>query len=338
MEEQKSPCRYQVTSEKFVLPYIRPVTESPPTPAKKTHEHNSSFHRVYCRVDWRIGAHNQNGKLLNMTTNISTYKTVVVLNNIGITLLQRQRYNDAQVTLKDAIDLMSCLREEKTRPQITQEKQSLFLHRASKRIAQSTSSCAMDCDDDATMDVSLTVLSQHDVAQNTKEIVSGFHTSLSRIVHRLEYIDESCVNLATDTAILLHNFSVAILVQLPTVTSSHSHRNSKKLAMHSKLLDFAYKITLVADKMINENIEHICMNICSSDHELHQQYIEALQISMLIVQALMVIVSMMHPDENRKMLLHNYYGKLGHIRAMLLDMHDPSIDSILEGHPAAPVA
>ena len=271
------------------------------------------------------------------TNNISTYKAVVVLNNIGITLLQRQLYNEAQVTLKEAIDLMSCLREEKTRPNITQEKQSLFLHRASKRIAQSTSSCAMDWDGDVpVVDVSLTVLSQHEVARNTKEIVSGFHTSLSRIVHRLEYIDESCINLTTDTTILLNNFSVAILVQLPTVTPSQ--KNSKKLAMHSKLLDFAFKITLVADKMINENIEQICMNVCSCDNELHQQYIEALQISMLIVQSLMVIVSMMHPDEDRKMLLHNYYGKLGHIRAMLLDMHDPSIELILEGHPAAATA
>ena len=279
--------------------------------------------------------------------NLCSYKAVVVLNNIGITLLERQRYNDAQITLKEAIDLMSCLRD-KTRQHLTQEKQSQFLSNASKRIAQSTKALVVvDGDDDDSMNIDdtfetitpnvpLTVLSQHDTAHNTNEIVSAFHTSLSSIVHRLEYIDESNINLVTDTAILLHNFSIAIRVQLPSMLSHH--KNSKKLALHTKLIDFAYKIAQVADNVINEHIEEMDTNICLCYHEDHQNYIETLQISMLIVQDLMVLSSMMFPDQNRRMMSQKYYSKLGHIRSMLLDMQDPSFDTLILGYPAAQAA
>jgi hypothetical protein len=277
--------------------------------------------------------------------NIYTYKAVIVLNNIGITLLERQRYNDAQITLKEAIDLMSCLRD-KTRLYMSQEKQSQFLNHASKRIAQSTKAPVVvsDGDDDSmnmddaseTSNVSLTVLSQHDTAHNTKEIVSAFHTSCSSIVHRLEFIDEASINLVTDTAILLHNFSIAIRVQLPTVMSQH--KNSKKLALHTKLIDFAYKIAQVADNVVNEHIGEMDTNICLCHHEDHMQYVETLQISMLIVQDLMVLSSMMFPDQTRRMMSQKYYCKLGHIRSMLLDMQDPSFDTLVMGYPAAQAA
>ena len=283
--------------------------------------------------------------------NICTYKAIVVLNNIGITLLQRQRYNDAQVTLKEAIDLMSCLRD-KTRLSMSREKQSQFLHLASKRIAQSTKAIVLVADgedNDSSMhteedesettmlpNVALTVLSQHDTARNTKEIVSAFHSSCSSIVHRMEYMDEANINLVTDTAILLHNFSIAIRAQLPTVMSHH--KSSKKLELHTKLIDFAYKIAQVADNVVNEHIEAMDTNICLCHHEDHQQYIETLQISMLIVQDLMVLSSMMFPDQNRRIMSQKYYGKLGHIRSMLLDMQDPSFDTMVLGYPAAQAA
>lgn len=277
--------------------------------------------------------------------NISTYKAVVVLNNIGVTLLQRHRYNDAQVTLKEAIDLMSCLRD-KTRLHLAHVKQSQFLHHASKRIAKSTKAIILEYTYDMDIDTdpgtpmpnaTMTVLSQHDTTgNNTKEILSAFHTSCSRIVHRLEYIDESSINVITDTAILLHNFSIAIRVQLPTALSNI--KNSRKMALYSKLIDFAYKIALVADNVINEHIEQMDMNICLRSHEHHQQYIETLQVSMLIVQDLMVLSSMMYSDQKRRTMSQKYYCKLCHIRSMLLDMQDPSFDTLVQGYPAAQAA
>ena len=282
------------------------------------------------------------------TNNICTYKAVIVLNNIGITLLERQCYNDAQVTLKEAIDLMSCLRDE-TRLHMSLEKQSQFLNQAAKRIAQSTKALVDDVDNDvnmsmdndaietATSNASLTVLLQHDTVQNTKEIVSACHPSCSSIVHRLEYIDETSINIATDTAILLHNFSMAIRVQL-VPTDLSRYESSDKLALRTKLIDFAYQIARLADNVVNEHIEEMEMNCCCCYHQDHQQYIEALQISMLIAQNLMVLSSMMNPDQNRKIISHKYYHKLGHIRSMLLDTQDPSFDTLLLGFPAAQAA
>ena len=285
------------------------------------------------------------------TINIGVYKAVVVLNNIGITLLERQCYNEAQVTLKEAIDLMSCLRDE-TRLHMSQEKQSQFLNQAAKRIAKSTRALVDDADDDdndinmsmdidaietTTSNVFLTVLSQHDTAHNTKEIVSACHPSCSSIVHRLEYIDETSINIATDTAILLHNFSMAIRVQL-VPTDLSRYESSDKLALRTKLIDFAYQIARLADNVVNEHIEEMEMNCCCCYHQDHQQYIEALQISMLIAQNLMVLSSMMIPDQNRKILSQKYYHKLGHVRSMLLDTQDPSFDTLLLGFPAAQAA
>ena len=287
------------------------------------------------------------------TINIGVYKAVVVLNNIGITLLERQCYNEAQVTLKEAIDLMSCLRDE-TRLHMSQEKQSQFLNQAAKRIAHSTKArIAVNDDDDEekekeedssmSMDdasggttMSLIVLSQHDNTHNTKEIVSTCHLSRSSIVHRLEYMDESSINLVTDTAILLHNFSMAIRVRLSTELSYHS--NSKKLALHSKLIDFAFKIARLADDVVNEQIEEMETIMYSCPYDDHQQYIETLQISMLIVQDLMVLSSMMFPGRNRKIMSQKYYSKLDFIRSMLLNVQDPSFDTLLLGYPAAPAA
>jgi hypothetical protein len=290
------------------------------------------------------------------------YKAIVVLNNSGITLLQRQRYQDALVTFRETIDIMKCIRDGTTQNDRIDTKQALYLNRTSKRISQSTQ-VMMDPTNTVNQDtssstemntsnLSLTVLTQHDQS-NTSEILSPYHgvTLDCCIVHLLDFVDIASVNLNQDTAIILHNFSVAIRVQLPTELSNGtiSHLPTQQMSMFTKYIDFAFKMTNAADTILNEQIEQLemimylsttdvaaVMTSSTSEQLYQEQYIEALQLSIIVVQDLHTLSSMIHPASNA--LTHYYHGRLSQTRSSLKDKQDSYQPPFFRRIPAAKAA
>ena len=75
--------------------------------------------------------------MISNYNDLGTHKAIIVLNNTGVCLLQRQYYHKALITFKDALDLMKWAQDADQR-QIGAEKALIFLDQASARISKST--------------------------------------------------------------------------------------------------------------------------------------------------------------------------------------------------------
>jgi hypothetical protein len=200
-------------------------------------------------------------------------KAIVVLNNTAVTLLQRQRYGDAEATFKDAVDLISCIRDGQRRPMVV-EKLPIFLNRATRRIARSTNLLGASVSVKASK-FALTVLEKD--ANNTNEILSAIPDSCRGYVYKFE-LDEDSIDTVVDTAILLLNFSVAIRIR------AQAHRRNSLLHTTTEKMNLACKMLTAAHTILNK---HVSASYSSEKithlHVLEQQrYVDTLQVSMIV--------------------------------------------------------
>jgi hypothetical protein len=252
--------------------------------------------------------------LLNSVVPDSNYRGVVALNNIGVTLLQRSCNYDAIRTFGDALDLMSCVRDAE-RHSLVDEKRCAFLKAASKRVARSTKeegSDLMSCHASGST-FQLSVLCQHE--NNTFDVLSAVSNLYSGLVYRLE-LDESKLDIVTDTAIVLHNFSVAIRAKAP-----RTRRKSRRRAFERAIL-----VSHIADEILSRQLESIEFN--------HEQQEEILKITMSVFQDLIVL----HSIQKEVNLATKYYSKLASVRSRLLRSRDFELNKLQKMYIGAQAA
>ena len=222
----------------------------------------------------------------------SDYRAVVALNNMGVTLLERRCHRDAMATFKDALDLMADIRPVSQKlKRLSAIERNELLQKATRctvrsaPVSESTSPTSFD----------LTVLSQ----DNSPEAVSvALHTvpSGSSGFALLIEFDECTINLSIDTAILLHNCSVACRMQSLA---------TKKKTKASQLLERAYKLTQVSNNILSQESD-----ILVDELELERASI----VSLLVLQDLMQLSS----QRGDKDTARKYYCELGLLRAHFL--------------------
>lgn len=243
----------------------------------------------------------------------SNYRGVVALNNIGVTLLQRRCNYDAIRTFGDALDLMSCIRDA-DRHSFIDEKRSAFLKTASKRMARSTKEEGSDAMSHAVGSTfQLSVLCQHE--NNTSEVLIATSDLYTGLVYRLE-LDETKLDIVTDTAIILHNFSVAIRAKAP--------RRSKK--SRQKAIERASLVSHVADDILSRQLE-------SSEYD-HEQQEEILKVTMTVLQDLIVL----HSIQKEFSMATKYYSKLASVRSRLLRSQDFKLSKLQKIYVGAKAA
>jgi hypothetical protein len=245
----------------------------------------------------------------------NNYRAVVALNNIGVTLLQRRCDSDAIRTFKDALDLMSCIRDDIRRPMI-EEKRCIFVEKAYKRIARSTKVKGGDSTVTTARcpEFVLSVLSQHE--NNASAILSAIPNIHCGFAHRLE-LDESNLDHVTDTAMILHNFSVAIRMK--------SKSTEKKCCR--RMVERSYMVAQVAGNILFHQFE--ALERCQI--EKNENY---LQVTLTVVQDLVLLCSIQKEIvEARK-----YYGKLGLISSMLTEIQDFTLARIQKVNVGAKAA
>jgi hypothetical protein len=243
----------------------------------------------------------------------SNYRGVVALNNIGVTLLQRRCNYDAIRTFGDALDLMSCVRDAE-RHSFVNEKRSSFLKTASKRMSRSTKEEGCDASSHASASTfQLTVLCQHE--NNTFDVLSATSDLYSGLVFRLE-LDESKLDSVTDTAVILHNFSVAIRAKAPW-----ARKKARRKAMERATL-----VSHVADDIISRQLE-------SSEYN-HEQQEEILKVAMAVLQDLIVL----HSYQKEYNVATKYYSKLASVRSRLLRSQDFKLSKLQKIYVGAKAA
>lgn len=255
--------------------------------------------------------------MISTPTNVSTYKAVLVLNNTGVTLLQRQRYTDALTTFKDATDLMSCVRDIDRRP-MGVEKATSFLEQASVRMSKSTRIGGGDQSKNAS-NCCITVLYQGECS-HTKEILSTFPELFHGFAYVLEY-DEECIDVIADTAMLLHNFSVSIRMKVHQAkTQNHNIVDS------CKMMDFAYKVESAADKILGEYISASAHD-CDIDSPV-RNFEEAYQLAIVVLKDLMLLSKAIQQEEYEH-TARKYTEQINQLRRLLLASQDSSLNSSL---------
>ena len=249
--------------------------------------------------------------MISTTMNLSTYKAVVVLNNTGVTLLQRQRFHDAMTTLKDATDLMSCVRDDDRRL-MGAEKAAIFLDQASARIAKSTRIGGGD-QKKAESKCSISVIHQ---GECTKEVLSTFPELFHGFAYILVYADD-CINVFTDTAMLLHNFSVSIRMNV-----QHVGIRNHNIAGNNKMMNFAYRVESAAGKILNDYMA-TSANDCFIELQGNRNSEETCQLAIVVVKDLILFLRMgqqVGDNENiyEKYTEQKYIEQLQQLRSALL--------------------
>jgi hypothetical protein len=211
----------------------------------------------------------------------SGVRAAVALNNMGLTLLKRNRHEDAMTTLKDALDMMDSLcSEARARPRLTLDDQMAFLDKAYKRVAQSIPS--------------------HTPA-SVLELTLSHTRSLNEIsaaIDFLPYSQASCAAVQIDldgaetdadliTASMLLNLSVACRQRA---------QNGKRGGKRSRLRHRAYQCAFLADSILSRSVDVLDDDV-KVDH--------ALVISILVFHLLFQLASQLGYEDDAKM----YYDK-----------------------------
>jgi hypothetical protein len=255
--------------------------------------------------------------MISTPTSVGMYKAVLVLNNTGITLLQRHLYLEALSTFKDATDLMSCVRDDDRR-QMGAEKAKIFLEQASVRMSKSTK-IGGDDQPNIIKNCSVDVIYQGEY-NHSKEILSTFPELFHGFVYLLTF-DEECVDVLTDTAMLLHNFSVSIRLNV------HQTRTlNYKTAMNNKMMEFAYRVECGTHNILNEYI-------ATSAHEYGldfpaRKHEETIQLAVVVVKDLMLLSKATQHHDN-EVTARKYSEQLNQLRLLLLLVEDSSLTSSL---------
>jgi hypothetical protein len=275
---------------------------------------------LYCSEVYTIDLATELQMSIDMTstpTNVSNYKAALVLNNTGVTLLQRQRYNDALTTFKDATDLMSCVRDIDRQP-MGDEKATSFLEQASVRMSKSTRIGGGDPSKNAS-NCCITVINQGECS-HTKDILSTFPELFHGFAYVLEY-DEECIDVIADTAMLLHNFSVSIRMKV-----HYAGTRNQNIADNCKMMDFAYKVESAADKILNEYIATSAHD-CDNDFPVRNCE-ESYQLAIVIVKDLILLSKAIQLEENEQ-TVQKYTEQLNQLRRLLLASQDSTLNSSL---------
>ena len=249
--------------------------------------------------------------MISTPTNLRTYKAVLVLNNSGVTLLQRHRYHDALTTFKDASDLMSCIRDG-DRKQMSDEKATIFLEKASARMSKSTRIGVGDQKKIASNCI-ITVIYQGECSYSDA-IMTTFPELFHGFAYMLAY-DEDCVDDTTDTAMLLHNFSVAIRLKVHHTGLRH-HNSSGNI----KMMDFAYKVERAADKILNE-----CIATSAHDCGFYsplRNCEETIQLAIVVVKDLRLLSQEIQQKEDARNADPKYFEQLSQLQTLLFDLRD----------------
>jgi hypothetical protein len=251
--------------------------------------------------------------MIEQTNTSMGQKAIVVLNNTGVTLLQRQRFGDAEVTFKDAVDLMSCVSDNRRRPMMT-EKLPIFLNRAASRIARSTIVSEVEVSPQAS-DFFLRVLEKEE--NNVNELLSAIPGWCRGYVYKLE-LDEESLNAVVDTGKMLHNFSVAIRMRVQQQGGNSSLPNS------IERMKLAHRMGQCAHSILFEHVSTSDANQEDTKLSIYEQqcYADMLQVSVIVVLDLILFSSAEHPTSETTQMTQNYFKQLIELRSKLDDVQE----------------
>ena len=257
--------------------------------------------------------------MISNFNDLGTYKAIVVLNNTGVCLLQRQYYHEALITFKDALDLTKCAQDADQR-QIGAEKAVIFLDQASARISKSTKIGGVDQKKKIASTCSITVMHQGDCS--TGEILSTFPEFFHGFAFILVY-DEEGINVSTDSAIILHNFSVSIRMK-----EQDKEANNINVSNRYKMIDFAYKIESAAVTILYEYIATPSSN-GGVDLKVENNRVEALQLTIVVLNDLILLSRALQLEEHER-IARTYVEQLNQLRSSLLDLQDLNLGKSLK--------
>jgi hypothetical protein len=169
-------------------------------------------------------------------------RDVVALNNMGLTLLERNQHRDAMATLKDALDLIGSLcSRTRSRERLTPDEQAVFLDKANKCVAQSSTSGP----DEDVLSPLFPTLSQ---SSSTEEVTAAIYSLPSCQVGYAFHIefDDSETDGDLTSAITLLNLSIAC---------RRFAKTKRKGEKRSRLVERAYQCAFLSHTILSRILD-----------------------------------------------------------------------------------